>query len=87
VNLKGRIGKLEHKLRPGNGLHVIVLEDDETHDHADHRYCAENDILIDELRSQGPDSLIIYIDKSGGANMNDAGTTELEQGNESQSPG
>ena len=89
MNLNNRVKKLEDKLNPRSGLHIIFLKENDSHEEANKQYCAENGINIGQLDSQGPDSLVIYVDKfcSGSLRINEAHTTGLEQGNESQSPG
>jgi len=59
MNLKGRIEKLENKLRPGNGVTVINLEKGETNEKATQRYCADNDITTEELDNQS--SLTVFL--------------------------
>ena len=74
MNHKARVNKLESKLMPGNGLHVIFLEEDETNDHAIARYCAVEGIPLGDLENCGPDSQIILVDKycSGSLKIKDA---------------
>jgi hypothetical protein len=48
--LKHRIKRLESKHGPSNQpCYVILSSDDETEDEAKQRYCAENDISMNEL--------------------------------------
>jgi hypothetical protein len=63
MNLNKRIETLEKKHLPGNGVYVINLEEGETHEHAEQRYCAENGIPVGGLDNLRPDSLIIFLDK------------------------
>ena len=59
MNLNGRIEKLESKLMPGNGVHVINPNNGETEEQATQRYCAENGITIEELYN--PKSLVVFL--------------------------
>ena len=52
MNLKGRVQKLEIKSMPGNGVTVISLEKGETNDQALNRYCAKNEITVEDLKRQ-----------------------------------
>jgi hypothetical protein len=50
MSLKHRIKRLESKHAQSNQpRYVILSSDDETEDEAKQRYCAENDISMDEL--------------------------------------
>jgi hypothetical protein len=64
--LKHRIKRLESKHAPSNEPRYVILStDDETEDEAKHKYCAENDISMNELEESY--FLIKYVPRSSGS--------------------
>ncbi len=59
MNLNRRVGKLENKLLPGNGVTAIELEKDESEDQAVQRYCAAEGISVDKLNAQS--KMIVFL--------------------------
>jgi hypothetical protein len=66
VALKHRIKRLESKHAPSNEPRYVILStDDATEDEAKQRYCAENDISMNELEESC--LLIKFVPRSSGS--------------------
>ncbi len=62
MNLSRRVESLESKARPGKGVTVIKMQQSETNEQAEKRYCAENAITTKELSSQSEITVFLKTD-------------------------
>ena len=63
MNLSKRIETLENKRLPGYGVYVLFLEEAETHEHAEQRYCDGNGITRSDFDNRCSELLVIFVDK------------------------
>ncbi len=51
MSLSRRVVTLEHRAGLSNGLHVIIAGEDETEHDATQRYCLENNLRYEQLKT------------------------------------